>query len=354
MTRKPKSLRRLKELPLVSICTPTFNRRPFIPSLITMVDSQDYPKDRIEWIVLDDGTDCVKDLLDGLPGVRYIRSEERMSIGKKRNILNRQAKGSIIVNMDDDDFYPSTRITHAVEMLIAHPSALCAGSGEMYSFMTSSQEVFKIGPFGKKQATPATFAFRRKLLDQTEFSDEAEVAEGEKFLKGYTIPFVQLEPKKTIIAISHPQQSYISEDNIRNGGVKSDFSLKALVKENHHVAFYSESLSQLLEDYPEGTLEHKPSLTEQVAILSKKMQENAAAAAEKDSQAMRDAKTNVSITLGDGKQHTLTNGEVEFLLRKQTKELAELREEIKNLQDRLKDAEDLDDNEPGISLEIDE
>ena len=354
MTRKPKSLRRLKELPLVSICTPTFNRRPFIPSLISMVDSQDYPKDRIEWIVLDDGTDCVKDLLDGLPGVRYIRSEERMCIGKKRNLLNQEARGSIIVNMDDDDFYPSSRVTHAVEMLIAHPSALCAGSGEMYSYLTSSHELFKIGPFGKKQATPATFAFRRKLLEQTEYSDEAEVSEGEKFLKDYTVPFVQLEPKKTIIAISHPHQSYISEENIRNGGVKSDIALKDLVKEERLVTFYSERLAFLLEDYPEGTLEHKPALAEQVAALSKKKEEDAIAEAQKNSKAMREAKTNVTITLEDGQKHILTNGEVEFLLQKQGKELLELREEIKTLQDRLKEAEDIDNDKPSISLEIDE
>ena len=38
-------------MPFVSICTPTFNRRPFIPSMIKCFEHQDYPKDRIEWIL---------------------------------------------------------------------------------------------------------------------------------------------------------------------------------------------------------------------------------------------------------------------------------------------------------------
>jgi glycosyltransferase involved in cell wall biosynthesis len=63
----------------------------------------------MEWIILDDGTDCVKDVFDTLakdiPNLRYIRLKEKKLIGGKRNILNAEAKGDIIVAMDDDDFY---------------------------------------------------------------------------------------------------------------------------------------------------------------------------------------------------------------------------------------------------------
>ena len=49
--------------PFVSICTPTFNRRPFIPAMIECFNHQTYPKDRIEWIILDDGTDKIEELV---------------------------------------------------------------------------------------------------------------------------------------------------------------------------------------------------------------------------------------------------------------------------------------------------
>ena len=48
--------------PFVSVCTPTYNRRQYIKRLIKVFDAQDYPKDRLEWIVVDDGTDKVADL----------------------------------------------------------------------------------------------------------------------------------------------------------------------------------------------------------------------------------------------------------------------------------------------------
>ena len=48
-----------KILPRVSICTPTFNRRPFFKGIINCVLSQDYPKDLLEWIIVDDGSDPI-------------------------------------------------------------------------------------------------------------------------------------------------------------------------------------------------------------------------------------------------------------------------------------------------------
>ena len=49
--------------PLVSIVTPTYNRRKFIPQCVAGIRAQTYPLDRIEWLVYDDGTDKIADLL---------------------------------------------------------------------------------------------------------------------------------------------------------------------------------------------------------------------------------------------------------------------------------------------------
>ena len=58
-----KNNKKKKVLPLVSICTPTFNRRPFIPIMFQCFYNQTYPKNRIEWIIVDDGTDKIEDLV---------------------------------------------------------------------------------------------------------------------------------------------------------------------------------------------------------------------------------------------------------------------------------------------------
>ena len=61
-------------LPFVSICTPTFNRRPFIENMFQCFRNQEYPKDRMEWIIIDDGTDPIEDLVASHPRVKYFKN----------------------------------------------------------------------------------------------------------------------------------------------------------------------------------------------------------------------------------------------------------------------------------------
>jgi cellulose synthase/poly-beta-1,6-N-acetylglucosamine synthase-like glycosyltransferase len=72
----------------------------------------------MEWIILDDGEDCVKDVFDAvaktIPNVKYIRQETKLLIGAKRNILNKASRGEIVVAMDDDDFYFPERVSNVV------------------------------------------------------------------------------------------------------------------------------------------------------------------------------------------------------------------------------------------------
>jgi len=84
-------------LPFVSICTPTFNRRPFIPYIIKCFNNQTYPKDKMEWIIIDDGTDKIEDLVAHVPQAKYFKYDQKMSLGKKRNIMHEKSKGDIIV-----------------------------------------------------------------------------------------------------------------------------------------------------------------------------------------------------------------------------------------------------------------
>ena len=38
----------------------------------------------MEWIIIDDGTDSIEDLVKDIPEVKYFRYEEKMTLGKKR------------------------------------------------------------------------------------------------------------------------------------------------------------------------------------------------------------------------------------------------------------------------------
>ena len=74
------------DYPLVSVCTPTYNRRPFIPIMFECFRNQDYPKNRIEWIIVDDGSDKIEDLVltSDIQQIRYFKIDKKLSLGAKR------------------------------------------------------------------------------------------------------------------------------------------------------------------------------------------------------------------------------------------------------------------------------
>jgi len=261
-------------LPKVSICTPTFNRRPFIPMMIECFNNQTYPKDKIEWIIIDDGTDKIEDLVTHIPQVKYFYYPEKLTLGKKRNIMHEKTSNEIIIYMDDDDYYPPQRISHAVETLQNNPQALCAGSSEMYIYFKHIQKMYQCGPYKENHSTAATFAFRRELLKQTSYDDNACLAEETHFLKNYTIPFVQLDPLKSILVFSHNHNSFDKKmllDGPPNKYVQvSEKKVSDFIKEQSILNFFMVEIDELLESYDPGNPKHKPDVVKQMKEIQEK------------------------------------------------------------------------------------
>jgi glycosyltransferase involved in cell wall biosynthesis len=232
------------ELPTVSICTPTYNRRPFIKHVMQCFLHQTYPQDKMEWIIIDDGTDKIQDIIEeaNLPNIRYFERDRKMTLGKKRNLLHRKCRNDIIIYMDDDDYYPPERVEHAVQQLLDNPDKLCAGSDIMYIYFPDQDKIFQFGPYGKNHATAGTFAFRKELLKQCKYNDEKKSGEEMDFLKNYTIPIIQLDPEKTILVINHGKNTIDKRMMlIMSKSVKpTELKIENFVKDNELLAFYKQ------------------------------------------------------------------------------------------------------------------
>lgn len=284
----------LEEFPTVSVITPTYQREPFWHMAIKCFQNQTYPKDKIEWIILDDSKPehRIGDLVAHIPQVRYYTYDTKMTLGAKRNLGNSLATGKIIVYVDDDDFYSEHRISHAVSTLRKNKKALCAGSSRMYMYFKHINKMYLFGPYHEMHATAATFAFRRELLQLTSFSEDAAVAEEKFFLKDYTVPFVQLDPLKTIVVFSHTQNSFDKREMLRGAIMDPKTGLRArnpdgtligdpnihdtdltpadLVKDPEILKFFMEDIDGLLAEYEAGLSIHKPDVLEQLDGLRKK------------------------------------------------------------------------------------
>jgi glycosyltransferase involved in cell wall biosynthesis len=268
---KNKNNNKNKSMPLVSICTPTFNRRPFIRYMIECFNHQTYPKNRIEWIIIDDGTDPIEDLVKHIPQVKYFYYQEKMMLGQKRNIMHSKCSGDIIVYMDDDDYYPPERISHAVETLQQNPTFLIAGCSEMHIYFNTENKMYAFGPYAPFHSTAATFAFKKELLNSTIYDNATALAEEKHFLKNYTIPLKQLDPLKTILVFSH-QHNSLNKEKLLTNKTFSKCS-DSLYTVDHFITnpilkqFYMIDMNALLQSYEPGRLENKPKIVEQLAKM---------------------------------------------------------------------------------------
>ena len=251
--------------------------------------------------------------------------------------MHEETKGSIIVYMDDDDYYPPTRIEHAVNMLQLNPNALCAGSSIIHVYFKHIQKIVEFGPYGEKHATAGTFAFRRSLLDRTCYDNDACLAEEKKFLQNYTIPFVQLDPKQTILVFSHEHNTFDKRKLLDNPNPKftktTDYEVDYFVKEESIRKFFLESIDNLLKDYEPGDPKFKPDvlkqtkeIQEQRDQMQKQYQENMNIQGKRLT--IQDRQNNVS--------REATMGEVVHLYGLAKSQLEELQDKFKKMEADLK------------------
>jgi glycosyltransferase involved in cell wall biosynthesis len=234
--------------PFVSVVTPTYNRRKFIPYLIRVYNAQTYPKDRMEWIILDDGSDKVGDLFEEasrtIPNIRYIPHDTKLLIGQKRNMMNDMSRGDIIVAMDDDDYYPPERVSHVVQRFMANPRIELAGSSEMLLFFTTDKKIFRVGPYGPRHATNGTLAYRKSYLAHHRYNEVQTHAEEKSFLEDYRNPMIQLEPEKTILVMCHADNTF-DKNNLRTTGNtfmrETTMKIRSIIKDPILRDFYSTS-----------------------------------------------------------------------------------------------------------------
>ena len=278
----------------------------------------------MEWIIIDDGTDKIEDLVKDIPQVKYFYYPEKMPLGKKRNLMHEKSCGDIIVYMDDDDYYPKERVSHAVNMLLSHPSALCAGASEIYIWFKHIQKMYQFGPYSPNHATAGTFAFKRELLKDHHYEDHAALAEEKAFLKNYSVPFVQLEPKKTILVFSHIQNTFDKKKLLENGDNQfqkpSTRTVDEFVKEEDLKDFFMNQIDNLLKNYSPGDPSNKPDVLKQMKEIEE--QRKKMISEQQNNQ-------NGKIVLNQNGQHIeLNNQQIVQIMQKQQEQIKQLLEAI--------------------------
>lgn len=170
--------------PTVSFVVPCFNEGPAIEKTITKCFLADYPKDKLEVLVINDGsTDNTLEVLTGLqkkfPALVIIDFKKNM--GKRHGMYEGflQAKGEIIVQLDSDSYIVPETFRELIEPFRNEKiGAVCAHADPENAdenFLTKMQAAYYFMSFRILKAAESTFftvfccsgcssAYRRELV----------------------------------------------------------------------------------------------------------------------------------------------------------------------------------------------
>lgn len=214
---------RVEDCPPISIVTPTYNRREMIDIAFHNLLATDYPKDKIEWVVVEDHEDSTKMASEKIINfqvhspeikLKYVPIQGKMTIGQKRNIGVENSTNDIVLFMDDDDHYPSTSLRRRVAWLLkgyrdeGQASIAFCTTIALYDLVRGVSAV-NVPPWGLglgKRISEATLTFFKKAWTERQFPDTS-VAEGEAWILGRENVCIEMPPQQIIVAFTHQGNS---------------------------------------------------------------------------------------------------------------------------------------------------
>ena len=208
------------DCPPISIVTLLYNRRKFFDLACHNIMLSDYPKEKIEWVIVEDSDDPNEDASDRVIQVGmkaaplqlvYVPLGKKTPIGEKRNKGIERAKNDIIMFMDDDDHYPETSFRRRVAWLTKHPmKPSCVGCTTIACYdLIRGVSAVNTPPYSLslgKRISEATLCFTRKWWEAKKFAKD-NLSEGESFLTGRERDVLELPPQQIIVAFSHQKNT---------------------------------------------------------------------------------------------------------------------------------------------------
>lgn len=257
-----------KDYPRISIVTPLYNRYNFVMLMIRNYEAINYPRHKIEWVILDD-SDCenfhkndkydLRVLLNYIKSkngevnekfsedffkknnervfssnIKYFKLNKHVPLGKKRNLLGRLSLGEYIVHMDDDDFYPALSVVSRIRTLLMfknnYKEDFMVGCSKVNCFDLISHAEFEAydsdGNGNGRTISESTMAYSKRFFNKQSFNDDDTMTECLNFMKDRYSNVVRMPSSFVVTQFSH--NSNITNRRMNENNYSNNYFLKSL------------------------------------------------------------------------------------------------------------------------------
>ncbi len=195
-----------EDLPYVSVITPTRNRRFIFELAVYQFQNFMYPKEKLEWVVLDNGTDKIRDMIPDDINLKYLSvpGDKTYGLADLRNHCIKHSSHDYIVYMDDDDYYPPESVLARVKALIKYKSmgVECVGSVSLGCYNILNHDSYFVSN-GKNYLAEASICHLKKFWKKRNFKKIDAGAEFKNFLKNRQSKIRDIPFQFVCIALNH-------------------------------------------------------------------------------------------------------------------------------------------------------
>lgn len=136
--------------PFFSIVTAVYNAVPYLSDLFRSVQSQSFPLDQVELILVDDGsTDASLDMCerwkDQLGCKVTVLSKANGGQGSARNLGIKAANGTWVVILDSDDMLDRSYLMELSRAILAHPDTARSGTKRQVNVVSTQPIIYHEG-----------------------------------------------------------------------------------------------------------------------------------------------------------------------------------------------------------------
>ena len=223
------------EYPYISIGMPIYERNNFTQIIMSNITNFDYPKDKLEFVIDDDGKkekfinseNELQQLSQAIHPVKlnYNYYNNKRSIGKKRNNLVKLSTHKLIAFMDSDDLYLPTYLKHSLEIMKKDKAGLVCSNQMLFIYPHHNWKSTGIQCGHKYLGHEATMLFTKKYFKAMGGFDNSSRGEGVNFIKGMSGNSVAMSCiDKCMICICHNDNTVNKDLFLKHDEIKIKLS----------------------------------------------------------------------------------------------------------------------------------
>ena len=172
-----------KDLPNISIISLVNRDRDIFSLTLRSFEESFYPKEKIEWIIVEDTPEkekCIKDLLPKDKRIKYIYLQleegQELSVDRKRDYAMQYCNNDLVVVMDSQGFYSRENLLARVKLLLKYPKMMGVGTNRMgYYDIINKKSYLNTGE--KNNIYFSSLAIRKSVWEERNFNDSKDFFE---------------------------------------------------------------------------------------------------------------------------------------------------------------------------------